>query len=132
MNLLHSPLLARAGLGLWCLGWLVVCGLLLTPLSVRGPEGSDLAAHFLVFGAMAFGAVTFCRRPLTLLGCAGLTAAGGGALEAAQSLVPYRTFSIADLVADVLGVAAGFALALLVLQLVIRPALPFAQARSGG
>ena len=133
MSWFHLLLRPRIGLALWCLGWLVICGLLLMPIQVGAPSGSDLVVHFLLFAGMAFGAVTFCRRPLTLLLLALLTTLTGGALEMAQALVPYRSFSASDFVADALGAAAGFGIALIVLQVVIRPASPrLADARSGG
>ena len=109
---------------LWGVAWLVVAALLLMPLGVAGPQGSDRIVHFLVFGAMAFAAVGFSRRPGQLAWLAGLTIALGTALEYAQSFVPYRSPAVADAVANGVGGGVGFAAALLVLYLVIRPAEP--------
>jgi VanZ family protein len=109
---------------IWGLAWLVVAALMLMPLGVPGPPGSDLAVHFLVFGTMAFAAVSFSRHPGRLAGFALMTIALGAALEYAQSFVPYRSPAIADAVADGAGALIGYALALLVLYFVIRPAEP--------
>jgi VanZ family protein len=110
--------------GLWGAAWLVVAALLLLPLGVSGPSGSDLAGHFLVFATMAFAAVGFSRRPGQLAWLAGATVALGGALEYAQGFVPYRSSEVADAVANGVGGLAGYAAALLVLYFVIRPAEP--------
>jgi VanZ family protein len=109
---------------LWGVAWLLVAALLLLPLGVPGSEGTDRVAHVLVFGAMVFAAVGFSRRPGQLAWLAGVTIALGGALEYAQSFLPYRTSAVADAVANGVGAVVGFAAALLVLYLVIRPAEP--------
>jgi VanZ family protein len=109
---------------IWGLAWLVVAALMLMPMSVPAPAGSDLLVHFLVFGAMAFAALSFSRHPGPLAGFAIMTIALGAALEYTQSLVPYRSAAIADAVADGVGALVGYALALLVLYVVIRPAEP--------
>lgn len=129
MQLLLDPKVRRTLFGLWCLAWLIVAALLLTPLtSPMSVSHSDLIAHFLVFAGLAFGAVGFSHRgaELTLLAVA--TVAGGVALELAQGLVPQRTFDILDMAANTLGAMVGYAAALTVLLLVIRPA---AEARAG-
>jgi VanZ family protein len=71
---------------------------------------------------MALGAVGFCRQPIQLLGLTFLTVAGAAILELAQYVLPYRSFDFADLAANTLGALTGYALALAVLVLVIRPA----------
>jgi VanZ like family len=110
--------------GLWAAAWLGVAAALLLPLGVSTPGRSDLAGHFLLFGAMAFGAVGFSRRPGQLVCLALATIALGTALEFAQKLVPYRSFDPLDLVANSVGAFAGYGAALLVLYFVIRPAEP--------
>lgn len=107
---------------LWCVAWLLVAAALLMPLPVAAPYGSDLVAHFGTFGLMAFGAVSFCRQPLRLLGLMLLTMAGAAALELAQQFSPYRTFDLVDMTANMLGALTGYALALAMLVLIIRPA----------
>jgi VanZ family protein len=123
MQLLFDRRVRKTLFGLWCLGWLVTAVLLLAPLRSPLPMAhADLVAHFAVFAALAFGTIGFSRRgsELTLLALA--TVAGGVALEFAQGLVPSRTFDILDMGANALGAMVGYAGALTVLLLVIRPA----------
>jgi VanZ family protein len=108
----------------WGLAWLVVGALLLLPLPVAGPARSDLVAHFLLFAGLAFAAVTFSHRTSQLAGVALLTIASATLLEFAQRLVPYRTFDPTDAWVNALGASLGFAVALVVLLLWIRPADP--------
>ena len=123
MQLLFDRRVRRTLFGLWCLGWLAVAVLLLAPLSSPiSVSYSDLIAHFLVFACLAFGAVGFSHRGTELTLLAAATIAGGVALELAQGLVPSRTFDILDMGANTLGAMVGYAGALTVLLLVIRPA----------
>lgn len=108
----------------WGVAWAVVAALLLMPLDVPAPPGGDLVAHFLLFGTMAFAAVGFSRRPGQLAWLALVTLILGVALEYAQGFVPTRYTETADALANGVGAAAGYALALLVLHFVIRPAEP--------
>jgi hypothetical protein len=108
----------------WAAAWLGVAAALLLPLGVSAPGRSDLVAHFVLFGAMAFGAVGFSRRAGQLACLALATIALGAALEFAQHLVPYRSSEPLDAVANCMGALAGYGAALLVLYLVIRPAEP--------
>ena len=78
---------------------------------------------------MAFAAVSFSHRTGQLSGLALLTIAGGTALEFAQRLTPWRTFDLLDAAANTLGATSGYAIALIVLLLWIRPADPAQQAR---
>jgi VanZ family protein len=110
--------------GLWALAWFGVAALLLLPLGVPTPGGSDLFGHFLLYATMAFAAVGFSRRPGQLAWLALLTIAFGAALEYAQGFVSYRTSEIADAMANAIGGLAGYGAALLMLYLVIRPAEP--------
>jgi len=123
MQLLFDRRVRRTLFGLWCLGWLILAVLLLAPLSSpMSVSYSDLIAHFLVFACLAFGAVGFSHRGTELTLLAAATIAGGVALEFAQGLVPSRTFDILDMGANTLGAMVGYAGALTVLLLVIRPA----------
>ena len=114
----------RVCAALWGVAWLGVAAALLLPLGVQTPGRTDLLGHFLLFGAMAFGAVGFSRRPGQLACLALATVALATTLELAQGLVPYRTVEAIDAVANGLGVLAGYVSALLVLYYVIRPAEP--------
>jgi VanZ family protein len=124
MQLLFDRRVRRTLFGLWCLAWLIVAVLLLAPLrSPMSVSYSDLIAHFLVFACLAFGAVGFSHRGSELTLLAAATVAGGVALEFAQGVVaPSRTFDILDMAANALGAMVGYAGALTVLLLVIRPA----------
>ena len=122
MRRLLDPRIRAIFLVLWCVAWLLVAIALLMPLPVAPPGRSDLVAHFATFGIMALGAVGFCRQPLRLLGLTLLTMAGAAALEFAQLLSPYRSFDVADLVANLSGALTGYLLGLALLVLVIRPA----------
>ncbi len=115
--------------GLWAAAWVVVAALLLLPIPGGVPEGADKVAHFLMFGSLAFAAVGFSHRAGQLAGLALVTIAGGTALEYAQRLTSYRTFDLADAAANTLGATSGYAVALIVLLLWIRPADPAYQAR---
>jgi len=114
------PLLAA----LWATAWVGVAALLLLPMPVAAPDRSDLVAHFVLFAGMAFGAIGFSRRASQLAGLALLTILCGIALELAQKLVAYRSFDPIDAAANVLGAMSGYALAVIVLVLWLRPAEP--------
>ena len=74
----------------WCGAWAIVAALLLMPLDVPAPPGSDLVAHSFLFGTMAFAAVGFSRRPGQLVWLALVTIVLGILLEYAQEFVPTR------------------------------------------
>jgi VanZ family protein len=128
MARLFDPRTRRTFAALWGLAWLGVAVLLLSPLPAAGPKHSDLVAHFLLFGGMAFAGVSFSHRIGQLAGLTLATIAGGIALEFAQQLVPFRTFDLIDATANAIGAASGYGLALVVLLLWIRPADPSLQA----
>jgi VanZ family protein len=107
---------------LWSVAWLAATAALLLPLDVSTPNRSDLMAHFTLFASLAFGAIGFSRRAGQLTCLAVATIALATTLEFAQKLVPYRTFDLIDALANALGAFTGYAAALLVLFLVIRPA----------
>ena len=104
----------RAGLALgW--GWVAaVVYLSLTPSPpTMGVEGGDKLGHFFAYAVLASW---FCRfyfgmaRLAYLLGFVAL----GVALEFGQRASGYRSFELADMAANTLGVAAGWGAALLV------------------
>jgi VanZ family protein len=126
---LLQPRIRRILAGLWVSAWVVVAVLLLIPIPGGVPEGTDKIVHFLIFAGMAFGAISFSRRAGQLSALALLTMAGGIALEFAQRLTPWRTFDLMDALTNTLGASSGYAIALIVLLLWIRPADPAQQAR---
>jgi VanZ family protein len=106
---------------LWGVAWIGAAAALLLPLGLPTPGRTDLVAHFLLFGGLAFGAVGFTRRAGQLGWLTLTTIALSVALEFAQRLFPYRTFDPVDMVANSIGALMGCSAALLVLYLVIRP-----------
>ena len=109
---------------LWCVAWLVIAALMLAPVGSPLPYSyADLVIHFLVFACLAFGAVGFCRSGTRLTLLALGTIAGGIVLEFAQGMTGYRTLDILDMGANSLGAMVGYAGAVTVLLLVIRPAM---------
>jgi hypothetical protein len=107
---------------LWGVAWLATAAALLLPMGVAAPGRSDLLAHFLLFGGLAFSALGFSRRAGQLGWLTLTTIVLGMALEFAQHLLPYREFDLLDAVANGGGALAGLGVALLVLYFVIRPA----------
>ena len=129
MDRLFQPATRRTLAALWAVAWLGVAALLLLPLPVSAPDGTDKVAHVLIFGGMACAAVSFSHRAGRLTGLALLTIAGSIALEFAQRLTTWRTFDLTDIAANVVGATTGYAVALIILLLWIRPADPAQQAR---
>jgi VanZ family protein len=123
-RLLFDRRAKRVCAALWGGAWVIVASLLLLPLGVPGPSGSDLVGHFLLFATMSFAAVGFSRQPGQLAWLAFATVALGMGLEYAQGFVPYRSSEVPDAVANGMGALAGYVVALLVLYFVIRPAEP--------
>lgn len=115
-EVLETSWFRRTGLAAWLLAWLIAVVLLLTPLDVPAPKGSDKLAHLLLFGTLAFMTVGFCRSPRRLFLLAGLTLLGGYLLELGQLLVPARAYDNLDAVANGAGAALGFVLAVLLAQ----------------
>ena len=83
----------------------------LIPVEVELGEDSDKVAHFFAYGSLSlwFGMIFAGRgRQLSI---AVAFVALGVALEFLQGLTGYRTFSIADMVANAIGAALGWGLA---------------------
>lgn len=123
-DVLETSWFRRAGIAGWLLAWLIAALLLLTPLDVPAPPGSDKLGHLLLFGTLAFMTVTFCRSPRRLGLFAGITLAGGYLLELGQLLVPSRGYDNLDALANGTGAALGFACAVLLSQAIGRFAAP--------
>ena len=126
-DVLETSWFRRAGLAAWLLAWLIAVILLLTPLDMPAPKGSDKLGHLLLFGTLAFMTVGFCRNPRRLGALAGVTLVGGYLLELGQLLVPSRAYDGLDAVANGAGAALGFALAVMLAQALERFARPAAR-----
>ena len=94
-----------------------VAYLALTPAPpVLIDTGWDKANHMLAFGSMAFTAFLSCRQSnVKRLLLMGLLFGYGGLIEILQMFVPSRTAEWGDLLADTVGIAAGAAVAAMLL-----------------
>ena len=97
------------------LGWGMVFSvavLSLVPLDIDLSHNRDKFAHFIAYGSMTFWfAMLFPGRARQLAIALGF-AAMGVAIEFLQRMTGYRTFDVADMVANGIGVAIGWGLAL--------------------
>ncbi len=95
------------------LGWGMVAAIVvlsLIPVELDLSEGRDKLAHFAAYGILSFWfGMIFGGRGLQL-GIAVAFAAMGVALEFLQGLTDYRTFEIADMVANAVGAGLGWCL----------------------
>jgi len=88
-----------------------VAVLSLIPVEVDLGEGRDKVAHFLAYGSLSLGFGMLFGGRARQLGIALAFAAMGVALECLQGLTDYRTFEIADMIANAIGAALGWGLA---------------------
>jgi VanZ family protein len=96
------------------LGWgmvVAVVVLSLIPLDVDLGENRDKLAHFAAYGGLSFWFGMLFEGRGRQLGAALGFAAMGVALEFLQGLTDYRTFEIADMIANAIGAAVGWGLA---------------------
>ncbi len=95
------------------LGWGMVAAIVvlsLIPVELDLSEGRDKLAHFAAYGILSFWfGMIFGGRGLQL-GIAVAFATMGVALEFLQGLTDYRTFEIADMVANAVGAGLGWCL----------------------
>ena len=95
------------------LGWGLVAAVIvlsLIPVEVDLGEGRDKLAHALAYGGLSFWfGMIFGGRALQL-GIAVALAAMGVALEFLQGLTDYRSFEVADMVANAVGAGLGWCL----------------------
>ena len=111
----------RAGLALgWAWAAAIVYFSLAPGLPESGVEGGDKLAHFLAYAALAYWFSQFYFHNTRLAYALGFAAMGVG-LEFAQGALGYRSFDLADMAANALGVLAGLAAAHL-LRLRLPPA----------
>lgn len=124
MHFLTDPRVRRGLLWLWCVAWLGVAFAMLSPHATPPLELDDKSAHSLGYALMsASGALTApgARRFRLLLA---LALALSALLELGQIFVPSRSFELADLAANGLGIAIGGLVGLVWLQLVYRGRSP--------
>ena len=99
----------RAGLAL---GWAWVAAILylsFTPAPPNvGVEGGDKLGHLFAYAALAYWFGQFYSGRARLFYAVGFVAMGV-AIEFVQGALGYRSFEVADMVANALGVAAGWA-----------------------
>lgn len=101
--------------GLWSIiGWALVVAVVVLSLIPSVPlppvQGSDKVAHIIAyFGLMIWFGQLYFRRFHPRIAVALL--ALGVLLEFLQRLTPYRTFEVADMVADGMGIALAWGLA---------------------
>jgi VanZ family protein len=99
-------------------GWLYVAALVwlsLTAEDIPGPTFafSDKVQHFLAYALLMFWFAALHRSLGARLAYGALWIGLGVALEFAQGATGYRSFELADMAANALGVAAGAAAALI-------------------
>jgi VanZ family protein len=104
----------RAGLAL---GWAWVATVVFLSLTPAPPkidvDGGDKLGHFAAYAVMAYWFCQFYLARARLLHLVAFVALGV-AIEFAQRATGYRSFELADMAANTVGVAAGWAAARLV------------------
>ena len=96
------------------LGWGMVFSvfvLSLIPLNVDLEEGRDKVAHFIAYGSMAFWFAMLFEGRARQIGIAVAFAAMGVGIEFLQRMTDYRSFDVADMIANGIGAALGWGLA---------------------
>jgi VanZ family protein len=92
-------------------GWLYAAALIWLSLSPSPPdpgiEYGDKLAHFAAYALLMFWSAWLYRAPPARLGYAALWIAMGIGLEFAQGATGYRSYELADMAANTLGVLAG-------------------------
>jgi VanZ family protein len=97
------------------LGWGMVFSVIVLSLipmeDVDLGEGRDKVAHLVAYGSLTFWFGMLFAGRARQLGIAIALAAMGVAIEFLQGLTDYRTFEVADMVANAIGAALGWGLA---------------------
>lgn len=99
---------------LWLIiGWGMVVGaavLSLIPLSIDMREGGDKIGHCVAYAGLTFWFGMLYAGPRRRLAIALAFTLMGVAIEFLQGLTDYRSFEVADIVADAVGTVIGVAL----------------------
>ena len=107
--------LAQPRRRIWLLlGWGMVAAvavLSLIPVDVDLGENRDKLAHFVAYGSMAFWFAMLFQGRARQVAIAIAFAAMGVAIEFLQGMTDYRSFEVADMIANSIGAALGWGLA---------------------
>ena len=110
-----SPLSQRHRRVWLLLGWGMVFSVIVLSLipveDVDLGEGRDKIAHLVAYGSLAFWFALLFKGRARQLGIAIAFAAMGVAIEFLQGMTDYRSFEVADMVANAVGAALGWGLA---------------------
>jgi hypothetical protein len=90
---------------------LSVTVLSLIPVDVDLGQNRDKVAHFIAYGSLSFWFGMLFEGRFRQLAIALAFAAMGVAIEFLQGMTDYRTFEVADMVANSIGAALGWVLA---------------------
>jgi VanZ family protein len=97
-------------------GWALVAAIIWASVTHNPPqipvEHGDKFGHLLAYGGVMFWFAQLYRRTPTRLAYAAGFIAMGVALEFVQRALGYRSFEVLDMVADAIGVLAGWSIAL--------------------
>ena len=77
------------------------------PITIHAPEG-DKYGHIVAYGTLMYWYALMYRQPSIRMRLAFAFVAFGVGLECIQGLTEYRTFDVADMVVDVVGVTIGW------------------------
>ncbi len=101
---------------LLAVGWAIAVAIVWLSVTPSPPkvdfENSDKVGHLLAYGGLMFWFCQLYRNSWTRLAYAAGFIGMGIALEFVQRALGYRSFEVADMIADGLGVLAGWAVAL--------------------
>lgn len=113
LQLLRQPPLKYALVGFWALCTLIVAGLSLSSHGiVSGYHHLDKVAHFSAYFSLAILPTFLSNNTKHIIIVVGALALLGVGLEGLQSLLPHRSSSFYDLLANLLGLSFGSAIGL--------------------
>jgi VanZ family protein len=107
---------------LWfAVGWAIAAAIVWLSVTPAPPkvdfDQSDKVGHLIAYGGLMFWFCQLYVRSKTRLAYAAGFIALGVALEFVQRALGYRSFEVADMIADALGVLAGWVAALVLPRL---------------